>query len=163
MLDEGASKPTPASLDLTLVHSTKQRARLKIEQPAAIEVLTDLANQIASIPGVLQAHIRPNTGSVILISQGSVTEILDEVKERGIALIRKSPPKPPVNQVLQMGLLQADIGLKKRTGEAIDLRTLIALGLLGAAIVQLSRGRVAGPATTLALGALSLIDKKSER
>lgn len=158
MLDESAGK-SAAPVPLLLLHTTRKRARLKIDLPAGVEALTDLANQVASVPGVLRAQIRPNTRSVIVESHWPIKDVLTELADRGIASIGKPPQSPPVNKVLQMGLLQADMGLKRRTGDALDLRTALALALLGAAVMQIGRGRIAGPATTLAFGALSLLDR----
>ena len=163
MLDESDGTSIVAPVKLQLLHSTRKRARLRIDSRFAPEELSDLANRLASVPGVLHAQIRPNTGSVILDGHTDINEVLEKVADRKIAVIGKPPNKPPVDQVLQMGLLRADVGVKKQTGDVLDLRTLMSLVLIGAAIVQLGRGRIAGPATTLALGALSLIDKKSGR
>lgn len=162
MLDESTGKPA-APVPLLLLHATQKRARLKIDLAGGAEALTDLVNQVASVPGVLRAQIRPNTRSMIVESHRPIKDVLAKMADRGIARIGKPPQAPPVNQVLQMGLLQADMGLKQRTGDALDLRTTIALALLGAAAVQIGRGRIAGPATTLALGALSLLDRNKKR
>jgi hypothetical protein len=56
-------------------------------------------------------------------------------------------------------MMKADLGLGQRTGGALDLRTSLALLLAVGAILQLSRGRIAGPATTLAMSAFALLDK----
>lgn len=44
-----------------LLHTKRQRARLKIDLPAGVEALTDLANQVAVARGVLRALIGPCT------------------------------------------------------------------------------------------------------
>lgn len=82
-------------------------------------------------PGVLQAQVRPNTGSDIVENHSPVADVLEEAATRVFARIREKPQAPPVNQVLQMGLMQADQGLKDKTGNALDLRTAIALALIG--------------------------------
>lgn len=151
--------PVEGPVRLHLVHATGRRARLRLEAELAREAMVDLANRVASVPGVLHAQLRPNTGSLIVESAQAIEAVLKAVEERGIARIGSLPKPPPVSQVLQLGLLQADMGVKQKTGDALDLRTAIALALLGAAAVQLGRGRVFGPAATLALGALSLIDR----
>ncbi|MYM55196.1 HMA2 domain-containing protein [Thalassovita mangrovi] len=148
---------------LQLIHASRHRARLKLDTPAGHDALARLADSFASVPGVLRAQVRPNTGSVIVESHSPIAEVLKEAATRGFARIGEKPQAPPVNQVLQMGLMQADLGLKDKTGNALDLRTAIALALIGGAVVQLGRGRIAGPATTLALGALSLLDRTAKR
>ena len=58
-----------------------------------------------------------------------------------------------------MGLMKADMDLGRRTEGALDLRTSIALLLAAGAVLQFARGRVAGPATTLAMSAFALLDR----
>jgi hypothetical protein len=53
--------------------------------------------------------------------------------------------------------------VKRRTGNALDLRTALALALAAGAVLQLARGRVAGPATTLAMAAFSLLDRDAPK
>ncbi|MFC2968224.1 hypothetical protein [Acidimangrovimonas pyrenivorans] len=118
-----------------------------------------LANRVAAVPNVLRALARPATGSLIVESDGPVEAVLDAIEQGGIARIVAAPKPVPARQAVQLGLLQADMGIKARTGESLDLRTALALALLGGAIVQLSRGQIAGPATTLAASALSLLDR----
>jgi hypothetical protein len=65
---------------------------------------------------------------------------------------------PPVGQTMQLGLLQAEVSVKRRTDGALDLRSAIATLLILMAVVQLTRGRIAGPATTLLMSALSVLD-----
>ena len=49
--------------------------------------------------------------------------------------------------------------LKERTANTLDLNSAIALVLLVAAAVQAGRGQIVGPATTLLMSALSMIDR----
>jgi hypothetical protein len=52
------------------------------------------------------------------------------------------------------------MALKGRTQNALDLNSAAALLLFFGAAVQLGRGRIAGPATTLAMAALSMLDRE---
>ncbi|MHC0053061.1 hypothetical protein [Actibacterium sp. D379-3] len=153
-----AAAPKPVTLHR--IHVLDRRARLRVAAPADRDALVALADRLAGVPDVHRALVRPSTGSIILETIGPVEAVLAALAERGIARIVQPPKRPPVQQVIQLGMLRADMGVKARTGEALDLRTGIALALLGGAILQLSRGRIAGPATTLAVSALSLLDRK---
>ncbi|MGC9368000.1 MAG: HMA2 domain-containing protein [Paracoccaceae bacterium] len=147
-----------APVALERAHVIARRARLRA---AGLErdALVALADRLAALPGVARALVRPSTGSVIIETHEPVEAVLGRVAEAGIARIQDPPQRPPVGQVMQMGLARASTGMKDRTGGALDLDTAIALALLAGSILQLSRGRVAGPATTLAMGALTLLEK----
>lgn len=163
MPDDHGSPPPPEPVRLQRMHETGRRARLKTETPADRAALVNLANDVASIPDVLRALVRPGTGSLIIETLGPVAPVLEELVTRGIAQIMAPPRQPPVRQVIQLSLLRADMGVKARTGDALDLRTAIALALLAGALLQLTRGRISGPATTLAVGALTLLDRSPDR
>jgi hypothetical protein len=59
----------------------------------------------------------------------------------------------------KFGELMLDRKIRDRTEGAIDLRATLALLLLTAAVIQLSRGRVAGPASTLLIAALYFMEE----
>lgn len=144
---------------LDLVHSSRFRARLRGPEGTARDTLLALADEVAAIPGVLRALVRPSTCSLIVETHEPVDTVLDRLSTRGVLRIAPPTTPPPLNQVLQLGLMRADMGVQSQTAGTLDLRTAIALALLAGAVFQLSRGRVAGPATTLAMSALSLLDK----
>lgn len=140
------------------VHRSARRLRLRFEGTAPRGAdLSAFADRLAGVEGVLRARARPNTGSVILDLSRPPEAVLAALEEAGAARIA-GPAKPvPVGQVIQLGLTQADMGLGRRTEGALDLRTALGLALLAGALLQLSRGRVAGPATTLFMSAWSLL------
>lgn len=146
-------------LKLCRVHVIASRARLRAAESPDRDALIVLADRVAELPGVARALVRPSTGSLIIESTGPIDEVLKRIEGEGIARLVQSPKPPPVKQVVQMGMLKADMELKKRTQDSLDFNTFIALALLFGSIVQLSRGRVAGPATTLATSALALLEK----
>jgi hypothetical protein len=143
---------------LRRVHASARRVRLRFDGAVPEgAALAGFADRLASVEGVLRARVRPNTGSVILDLAQPPKAVLQSVAEAGIARIG-DPPKPvPVGQAIQLGLLQADATVGARTSGALDLRTALGLFMLMAALVQLSRGRIAGPATTLFMSAWSLL------
>ncbi len=148
----------PDSMVLRQVHVTESRARLQLEAELDAAAIAALADNLASLPGVKRAVVRPNTGSVIIETDVPVATVMEAVAEAGIARIKPPLSRPPVKQTLQLAMMQADLGVKRQTGNALDLRTTLAVILLGAAMFQLTRGRIVGPAATLLMGALSLMD-----
>ena len=144
---------------LRKVHTTGTRARLRLDTPPDPVVAQSLADALAGVPGIERARVRPNTGSVILEADGPIGDCLDAIEAAGIARIAAPLRPPPVAQTLQLGMLRGDMIVKERTEGALDLRTAMALALVAGAVLQLSRGKVSGPATTLFFTALSLIDR----
>jgi hypothetical protein len=123
------------------------------------DALKALGDSLAAVPGLHRVLVRPATGSLILEFDGASEPLLEAVAARGLARIRPPAPPPPIGQVAQMGLLRADMALKGSTQNTLDLNSTLALLLLAGAVVQLGRGQIAGPATTLAVAALSMLDR----
>ncbi len=140
-------------------HLLRHRARLRAADGIDRDVLIGLADKLAGVPNVRRALVRPSTRSVILETFDEAEAVLETIVAEGIARIKAAPKPPPVDQVIKLGLMRADMGVKARTGDALDFRTAIALALLFGSVVQLTRGRFAGPATTLAMSALTLLDR----
>jgi hypothetical protein len=155
--DRGADgQPRPPAL--RQAHVTRGRARLRVEKPAGRAEMAALAERLAAVPRVVRVVARPNTGSVILQTDGAAEPVLQAIAEQGIARVLPPLVPPPLRQAAQLGMLQLDAAVKKRTEGSLDGRTALAILLLLAAAVQFARGQVAGPATNLAAQALSLLD-----
>jgi hypothetical protein len=120
--------------------------------------MEDLAEQIAAVSGIDKVIARPSTGSVIVHSARPVENIVEALSAGLGVKVRPQRTPPPVGQVLQYGLMKLDADVLRTTDKSLDLRALLALFLLFAAVVQIARGRIAGPATTLAMTAFSLLD-----
>lgn len=145
-----------------LAHQSARRLRLRLEETAVRSIdAQGLADRLTSVQGVARVVFRPNTGSLIFETLVDAGEVLEALRQGPLLSIKAPPKPPPVGQMIQMGLLKADMDLGRRTEGALDLRTTIALLLLFGAILQLARGRVAGPATTLAMSAFALLDRSS--
>jgi hypothetical protein len=146
-----------APVTLTRVHTTTGRARLRLDRGLPPEDLQALTDQLASVPDVVRVRARPNTGSVIMETAGEPGPVLERIAAGGLVRIKAPPKPPPVGQTMQVGLLKLDADIKAQTADSLDLRTTVALLLLGAAAVQLARGQIAGPATALAIAAFPLL------
>lgn len=148
-----AVRPVPARL----AHQTANRLRLRLDEAPDAAVARDLADRLARSDGVARARIRPNTASIIVDTLLPSEGVLQALQDGGA--IRLLPPArhPPVSQVIDLGLMRADMAIGRQTGGTLDLRTVIGLALLMAAGGQMMRGKVAGPAITLAMTAYSLL------
>lgn len=123
------------------------------------DALRELVDLIAEGPGVVRVAARPNTGSVIIEHLDESGAIVDHLVERGVIALASPAKSPPLEQVAQLGLAQLDIEIGKRTEGSLNLHTILAGALVAGAVVQAARGNWAGPATTMLLSALSLIER----
>jgi hypothetical protein len=154
-----ATEPGPPLL--RLAHRADRRLRLKLaEPPPGGDALQAFVDRLAGTRGVRRARLRPTTGSVILDLALPAGEVLAALETAGVARLAPPPPTVPVGVAVEATLAQADAGLSRATDGALDLRTALGLALAGAAVVQLARGRVAGPATTLGMAAWSLLARR---
>ena len=151
----------PVALEIR--HAVRGRARLRPVRAMEADALQALADRIAAVPGLHRVLVRPNTGSLILDFEGAPAPLFETIATNGIARIHPPAQPPPIGQVAQLGLTRADLALKSQTGNALDLNSAVALILLVGAVIQASRGRIAGPATTLAIAALSMLDREGRK
>jgi hypothetical protein len=158
-MPDGAERQTAGgALGLEVVHATEGRFRLRVSRRMDAGEMEKLVEQIAGIPGIDRVIARPGTGSVILFFSRPAEDLV-EALSAGLGIkVRPQRKPPPVGQALQFGLMKLDADVQRTTDRSLDLRALLALLLLFAAVVQLARGRIAGPATTLAMTAFSLLD-----
>jgi hypothetical protein len=59
----------------------------------------------------------------------------------------------------KFALLRANTQVKEATGGTLDLNSSLALIYAMGALVQLGRGRIASPASSLAMAALALLER----
>jgi hypothetical protein len=158
-MPDGAERQTGgAAPGLEVVHATEGRLRLRLSRRMDAGEIERLVEQIAGVAGIDRVIARPATGSVILSFRGPAEDLV-EALNAGLGIkVRPQRKPPPVGQALQFGLMKLDADVLRTTEKSLDLRALLVLLLLFAAVVQLARGRIAGPATTLAMTAFSLLD-----
>ena len=149
----------PEAVKVRLGHVTAGRARLRLAQRLEPPALDALADRLAASPGVRRVVLRPNTGSVIVEAAAGEAALKRLIE--GLDFLKLLPPaKPvPIGQVAKFGELMLDQKIRDQTGGALDLRAALALLLFATAVIQLFRGRVAGPATTLLVAALALLEE----
>lgn len=152
---EGAGETGPVAA--VRAHAAGRRLRLRLSGRHDRAAMETLADRLAAVPGVVSVAIRPNTRSVILEGEIPAGDLAGRLEEGGVVRLSDPGAPPPVGQVMELGLLTLDGRLKARSQGALDLNATLALLLLSAAAVQAVRGQVAGPATTLAMAAFTLI------
>ena len=146
-------------VEARMAHVTTGRARLRLAGSLPDTRLATLADGLAAMPGIERVIIRPATGSVIVEGRRTAEALEKALRSSGLVTLAEPEEAQPIGQMAQLGLWVADMEVRERTRGALDVRTALALMLLGVAIVQLLRGQVSGPATTLFMEAFKLIDR----
>ena len=152
-----------APIEVRLAHVTAGRARLRLAGRLPETRLAALADGLAALPGIERVIIRPATGSVIIEGRRPADALESTLRTSGLVSLAEPEPAQPIGQMAQLGLWLADLKVQEQTRGALDIRTALALMLLGGAIVQLLRGQISGPATALFMEALKLIDRPNDR
>ena len=109
------------------------------------------------------ARVLEGRSDLLILDLALPSEItLGALRDSGLVRLEDPPKPPPVGQVIELGLMQADSKISQQTQGALDLRTSLGLVLAAGAILQLVRGRVAGPAATLGMAAYSLLARSGK-
>jgi len=157
-MPETADASAPPPVAVHLVHATDGRARLKLTGKVPRDRLEEICDEIARLPGITRTLARPNTGSLIVEARLKEAALKDILKGCETLRILPQLPPPPLGAALRFGLLRTDEEVVKRTHGQLSLHTALGGLLLIAAVVQLARGRIAGPAATLLINALALLE-----
>lgn len=140
-----------------VVHQIPGRTRLRLAEAPAHARLVRLADDLAAA-GIDKIEIRPGTGSIILTHTAPWAELDGPLSDCGLVCapqVQETPPKPPMEEAGER-IAKADLMVTLFSGGRIDLPNAAFLGLMVGGLVQLARGRVAGPALTLFGQALTL-------
>lgn len=123
---------TPAYIN----HRCAGRARFKFAaRRGDTAYFFELAEALASGPGVLAVHASPLTASVLVRHEGPLEDIVAFAQSKGLFALVDHPVTP-------LPQFEEDAG-------ALDVNTLLALLFFGLGIVQVVRGHVLGPAISL--------------
>jgi hypothetical protein len=149
----------PAPVRVRIGHLTAGRARLRLDRPLERPALEALSDRLADCPGVRRVVARPNTGSVIIEAAKGEAALRKLIEGLDFLKVLPPPKAVPIGQMAKLGEMMLDKKIRDRTEGALDLRATLALILFLAAAVQVFRGQVAGPATTLLVAALYLMEE----
>lgn len=142
-----------------LAHRTPGRVRLRLpERRGDIGFFADLARRLADCEGVARVETNPRTGSVLIMHTGELEPILRwGERERRFALLGREPREPSMGERLRAEVAGFSQGLRRATSGQLDLPTAAFVLLLAGAAVQMRRGSLLSPATTLLWYASSLL------
>lgn len=135
-----------------LKHRMPGRVRIVLDRPLPDrERLESLAVALAAIPGIDTAEIRPASGSVVIRHRGDFDELRELIARKGVQIASSTMLARPIDP---MGVAARQLGavdgaIARLTDGRADLWSLAFAGLVAGGVIQLARGRVAGPALTL--------------
>jgi hypothetical protein len=137
-------------------HRVEGRARLRIPSRRGDEAFFErLKEQTAGLTQVTATEVNARTGSVLIRHEGPLDSVTEECRERGLFNLESMTTfeRPLVERVRdQLGAL--DAGVRGTTAGEVNMWAMISLLFIGLAVIQLARGRILGPVTTLAWAAI---------
>ena len=148
-------------VNVTVAHEIPGRLRLRVKDALDRAGYERLVDRVAATALASRVVARPNTGSLIVEGRPPGEPLLTQLQSRGVLAVTATPAQsaPPIDQLAQLGMARLDHEIGSRTSGALNFHSALAVALMLGAAYQASRGRIAGPATTLFISALSLIDK----
>ena len=148
-----------------LVHRIPGRARLRVPgRRNDIAFFNELAAALAGGEGVQGVEANPRAASLLVTFAGELEPILEPAQRRGLlTLADPEVAEPPLAGQLQAQFQDLGARLAKASGGQLDLATAVALFFLITGLVQLARGQVLAPATTLLFSAGGLLSAASAR
>mgnify|MGYP005855189669 CR=1 FL=1 len=143
------SRPPPERLRGRLRGTIPGRVRIVLDAIPEPAALAAAADALAALPSVRTVEIRPVTGSVVVRHEGPTEALLDTLG--GVIEILPPDGIRPVDPIdeARRRLEGADAMVSRLTGGRADLTGIAFVGLFAAGLLQLARGRIAGPALTL--------------
>ncbi|MFG1465826.1 hypothetical protein V5F77_23365 [Xanthobacter sp. DSM 24535] len=154
----------PLHVYARIVHQTGGRTRLSLSGTVPHERLVSLADRLAGA-GIEKVEIRPDTGSIILTHSEPWATLSKAVEGTGLKVAAPPPRPPQQDPITETGdrIAKADFLMALFSNGKIDLQNAAFLALLLGGLVQLARGRVAGPALTVFGQALTIAVLKDRR
>jgi hypothetical protein len=149
-----------------LRHTAGSRTRIALDRPLPDRTgLTRWAEALATLTGVRAIDIRVTTGSLVLHHEGRFEPVARAAAEAGLLVLHPAEATPSLDPMRETALRlgRMDARVARLTHGRIDLWGLGYTALVMAGLVQLARGRVAGPAVTLFGQAATLVLARSLR
>jgi hypothetical protein len=146
-----------------VAHALPGRIRIKVPACRGQEtVLAGFAEILSRAEGVLEVVANPRTGSLLVhhtarVGVGDIGAFA--ARHRLFRLAEPVLPVPrDVPEMVRLGGATLNAGLRSLTHGEVDIRTASFVALVVMALIQLARGQVMAPATTLLWTAYELVD-----
>jgi hypothetical protein len=140
-----------AALTARLRHRIPGRTRIRLQAPLpGPDRLDALADQLSALPGVQTVDINPATGSILLHHEPARDPLAAAEEAELIKILPALEPEPfdPTGEILRR-IGQIDALVDRASGGRLDAMEVTIAGLVFGGLMQMARGKVAGPALTL--------------
>jgi hypothetical protein len=135
-----------------LIHRTHERMRLRIPaRRGQVPYFEQLVAGLAGLPGIDRIETNPATGSILLSPAVDVAPLAQHAERAGLFVLATDTiaAAVPLATGLARSFQGVNLQIRQLSGGNLDLASVGFLTLVGAAVLQLQRGHVLGPASTL--------------
>lgn len=150
------------SVSAYVAHRSPGRTRIKVRsQRGNVAYFAGLQQRLSQCPGIDVVKTNFRTGSFLLIHTASLSQIISFAQTQGLFTLDAQPEIDPLSPSLLRQaahhFFHADSEMARLTQGHMDLSSLVLILLVTASSVQLARGQVLAPASTLLWYALELV------
>jgi hypothetical protein len=142
-----------------ITHNSPGRLRLRIRAlRGRADYFSGIEEKLVQCPGIERVVTNPVTGSVLLEPANDLAALAAYTQAQQLFQLAQAPAlMPPLTQQVaeRFGAVNGD--LRRLSGGGIDFGAVGFIGLVTLAVVQLQRGHVLGPTSTLLWSAISLL------
>lgn len=140
-------------------HQIENRVRLDLPEERSNHLLfLEIERKLSPYEGVLEVRANPLTGSVLVVHEGVLGEVMEHAKSEGLFEIDLlSSPHRKWQEDLLDKLSRVDKQIQVATQGDLNLGSLAALGLLSAGFFQISRRHFLPAASTLITDAMRIL------
>lgn len=148
-----------------IVHQVSGRTRLKIPARRGDVVYFDrVSDRLSDCPGVVAVESNFRTSSVLIQHTIPFKEIAAFAAQHVLFVLQTDRPAPDtLLQQAAASLQDVDGALADRRAGSLNVRSLMLIALLSLGLIQIARGQILAPASSLLLHALELLDRTQVR
>jgi len=137
-----------------ITHLTSRRLRVKIPDKRRDAAFFDtVARRLADWASIERVEVNPMTASVLVHFSDAATLFAENLAKNDLFAIAAENPAdikvPSVMHWARQSLSEVDAAMRRWSAGGADIRNVMFVMLAGSAVVQLARGNIAAPATTL--------------
>lgn len=145
-----------------VAHRSPGRTRIKVRsQRGNAEYFAELKRRLSQCPGVSGTKANFRTGSLLIIHKTPLPQIISFAQTHSLFTLNSQSEighqSPSLLHRAKQGLSKADSEIARLTQGYIDVRSLVLILLVTASTVQVVRGQILAPTSTLLWYALELI------
>lgn len=142
-----------------VAHELAGRTRLKIPtERGNADYFGQVGRHLAMCPGIGRIEVNTRTGSLLILHTESIDRIADFARDHQLFFVQANsgPHHTPLSQAAKK-LAQLDAAITRSSLGDLDMRSVVFIILLMVSMLQIFRGQILGPASTLLWQVLELL------